>query len=99
MRILTLAFLTVAMGALAQPLPEAGIVQFNSLPHGRFRFTGPVGERVEANIDNWLLRAPQANPGILEMFQMSDRQPVPQLVPWAGSSSANISSPPCKLCG
>ncbi|MCX6913899.1 MAG: glycoside hydrolase family 127 protein, partial [Verrucomicrobia bacterium] len=78
------AFLTVAMCALARPLPEAGIVQFNSLPHGRFRFAGPVGERVEANIDNWLLRAPQANPGILEMFQMRDRQPVPQLVPWAG---------------
>lgn len=84
MRILTLAFLTSATCALAQPSPEAGAVQFNSLPHARFRFTGPVGERVEANIDNWLLRAPQANPGILEMFQMRDRQPVPQLVPWAG---------------
>ena len=56
----------------------------HSLPHGQFRFTGPVGERVEANLDNWLLRAPQSNPGMLEMFQMRDRQPVPQLVPWAG---------------
>ena len=72
------------MCALAQPSPEAGVVQFSSLPHGQFRFTGPVGERVEANLDNWLLRAPQSNPGILEMFQMRDRQPVPQLVPWAG---------------
>jgi uncharacterized protein len=84
MRILTLAFWSVALCALAQPSPEAGIIQFNSLPHGRFKFAGPVGERVEANIDNWLLRAPQANPGMLEMFQMRDRQPVPQLVPWAG---------------
>ena len=84
MRILILAFWSVAICALAQPVPEAGVVQFNSLPHGQFRFSGPVGERVEANIDNWLLRAPQANPGILEMFQMRDRQPVPQLVPWAG---------------
>ena len=72
------------MCALAQPAPEAGVVQFSSLPHGQFSFTGPVGERVEANVDNWLLRAPQSNPGMLEMFQMRDRQPVPQLVPWAG---------------
>ena len=84
MRILTLAFFTLAICAVAQPSPEAGVVQLNSLPHGQFRFTGPVGERVEANLDNWLLRAPQSNPGMLEMFQMRDRQPVPQLVPWAG---------------
>ena len=84
MRILILAFSTLAMCALAQPPPEAGVVQLNSLPHGQFRFTGPVGERVEANVDNWLLRAPQSNPGLIEMFQMRDRRPVPQLVPWAG---------------
>ena len=79
-----LTFCTLAMCALAGPSPEAGIVQFNSLPHGQFRLAGPVGERVEANLDNWLLRAPQANPGMLEMFRVRDRQPVPQLVPWAG---------------
>ena len=57
---------------------------FDSLPQARFEFTGPVGERIQANLDNWLLRAPQANPGMLEMFRVRDRQPVPQLVPWAG---------------
>ncbi len=57
---------------------------FDSLPHARFEFTGPIGERIHANLDNWLLRAPQANPGMLEMFRVRDRQPVPQLVPWAG---------------
>jgi hypothetical protein len=57
---------------------------FDSLPHARFEFTGPVGERIHANLDNWLLRTPQANPGMLEMFRVRDRQPVPQLVPWAG---------------
>ena len=57
---------------------------FDSLPQARFEFTGPVGERVHANLDNWLLRAPQANPGMLEMFRVRDRQPVPQPVPWAG---------------
>ena len=57
---------------------------FDSLPHARFEFTGPVGERIHANLDHWLLRAPQANPGMLEMFRVRDRQPEPQLVPWAG---------------
>ena len=84
MRILILASCSLAMCALARSLPEAGVVQLDSLPHGRFRFTGPAGERVEANMGNWLLRAPQANPGIIEMFRVRDRQPAPQLVPWAG---------------
>ncbi len=57
---------------------------FDSLPQAQFKFTGPVGGRIHANLDNWLLRAPQANPGMLEMFRVRDRQPVPQLVPWAG---------------
>lgn len=57
---------------------------FDSLPQARFEFTGPVGERIQANLENWLLRAPQANPGMLEMFRVRDRKPEPQLVPWAG---------------
>ena len=57
---------------------------FDSLPEARFEFTGPVGERIHANLDQWLLCAPQANPGMLEMFRVRDRQPEPQLVPWAG---------------
>jgi hypothetical protein len=57
---------------------------FESLPSAQFKFSGSVGERVEVNIENWLLRAPQSNPGMLEMFRVRDRKPVPQLVPWAG---------------
>ena len=54
------------------------------MPAARFEFRGPVGERVKANVENWLLRAPQSNPGMIGMFRVRDRQPVPQLVPWAG---------------
>lgn len=61
-----------------------GSLKFDSLPQAHFEFTGPVGERIHANLDNWLLRAPQANPGMLEMFRVRDRKPEPQLVPWAG---------------
>ena len=45
---------------------------------------GWVGERVESNVRHWLLPAPDANPGMIEMFRVRDRQPPPQLVPWAG---------------
>jgi DUF1680 family protein len=68
----------------AQPLPDRGPLQFETVPSARFRFANSVGERVEANVQNWLLCAPQANPGMLEMFRLRDRKPVPQLVPWAG---------------
>ncbi len=63
---------------------EAGVLVFASTPAARFAPAGPVGERVQANLENWLLRAPQANPGMIEMFRLRDRQPEPSLVPWAG---------------
>lgn len=50
----------------------------------KFNFTGVVGERVRRNTDEWLLKAPTANPGMLEMFRARDRKPEPKLVPWAG---------------
>lgn len=53
-------------------------------PRARFRFEGPVGERIRANTRAWLIPAPEANPGMLEMFRVRDRQPKPGLVPWAG---------------
>ena len=74
----------IRLSAAAQPLPDRGALRFDSVPVAQLRIAGPVGERIEANVENWLLRAPQANPGMLEMFRLRDRQPVPQLVPWAG---------------
>lgn len=43
-----------------------------------------LAPRFEANVNEWLLQAPRANPGMLEMFAVRDRQPRPPLVPWAG---------------
>jgi uncharacterized protein len=68
----------------SQSVHERGTLQLQSLSNTHFKFSGLVGERVEANIQSWLLRAPQSNPGMLEMFQVRDRKPEPQLVPWAG---------------
>src|SRR6266850_2081922 len=84
MKFFVLPCLALATSALAQPAPDHGALKFHSVPGAQFRFTGPIGERIEANKDHWLLRAPQANPGMIEMFRVRDRQPVPQLVPWAG---------------
>ncbi len=78
-----LALVTVAVSR-GHPGELAARLQCDAFPQGRFEFGGVVGERIRANIDHWLLRAPQANPGMIEMFRLRDRQPVPQLVPWAG---------------
>lgn len=77
---LLLAFVTCAAGSV----PEKGALPLHSLLEAQFHFGGVVGERLDANIDAWLLRAPEANPGMLEMFRVRDRQPMPKLVPWAG---------------
>lgn len=88
---------TTLFGADAQPtkrlnpddpattaITEKGALAFHSIPHGRFHFEGVLGQRIDVNIGNWLLRAPLANPGMLEMFRVRDRAPAPNLVPWAG---------------
>ena len=81
--VLCLALLTSRLGTALASQPPARLV-FDTMPAARFEFQGPVGDRIKANVDNWLLRAPEANPGMLEMFRLRDREPVPQLVPWAG---------------
>jgi DUF1680 family protein len=65
-------------------VPDKGLLKFQSSEGAAFKFEGVLGQRIDANINQWLLRAPQANPGMLEMFRVRDRQPAPQLVPWAG---------------
>jgi DUF1680 family protein len=52
--------------------------------HAEFHFRGPIGDRIEANIRNWLLTAPGSNPAMLQMFRDRDRTPRRDLVPWAG---------------
>jgi hypothetical protein len=49
----------------------------------KYQFTGVVGVRVQNNLDNWILRAYDANPGIINMFKRRDTSPGP-LVAWSG---------------
>lgn len=46
---------------------------------------GETGARLAAIAENWLLPAPDANPAMLEMLRLRDRQPpYENPVPWAG---------------
>ncbi len=45
---------------------------------------GFVGERLRANLDNWELRVPAANPAMVQMFYDRDRLPDRRLLPWSG---------------
>ena len=47
-------------------------------------FRGFVGNRVAVNLEEWLLKAPIANPAMLQMFRDQERQPDRDLLPWSG---------------
>ena len=48
------------------------------------RFEGVIGDRLAANLEQWLLPAPYANPGMLYMMRVKEQKPRPELVPWYG---------------
>ena len=83
MRLVLLPLLTLSP-LTAQPVVEKGALALQPIPGAHYQFGGVAGERIAANVDGWLLSAPITNPGMLEMFRLRDRQPSPQLVPWAG---------------
>jgi uncharacterized protein len=57
---------------------------FTPRPEAVEAFGGFVDERMRVNVEHWLLPAPLVNPGLLGMFELRDREPRPNLVPWAG---------------
>lgn len=46
--------------------------------------SGPVRRRIDAVVENWLLRAPDLNPGMLRMFAERDTPPHRNWLPWSG---------------
>lgn len=81
-----MAGLVCWMPGVAESVPLAcGEVAMESVSYGRWRFEDALGERIDRNVENWLLRMPGANPGIVEMFRRRDRRlPYANPVPWAG---------------
>ncbi len=64
--------------------PPRGKAVLEPISGVRMQCGGGVGKQIDANVRNWLIRAPASNPGLLGMFELRDRQPAPNLVPWAG---------------
>ncbi|MHC1769396.1 MAG: beta-L-arabinofuranosidase domain-containing protein [Verrucomicrobiia bacterium] len=55
------------------------------VPRVQMSLEGPMATRLERIIRNWLVPAPEANPGMLEMMRLRDRKPpYEDPVPWAG---------------
>lgn len=77
----TLGIVLIAACSLAG---DAAKLVCDAPERASFRFSGPIGRRIDANVENWLLPAPAANPGMIAMFRVRDRLPPPSLVPWAG---------------
>lgn len=78
------ALLVCAASPNAFAEPSRGRSVLEPIAGVRMRCAGPVGKQIDANVQNWLLRAPASNPGLLAMFEIRDRKPTPNLVPWAG---------------
>ena len=79
-----LAQLGLALAGSDSAPTEKTALQMEAPRGARFEFGGVLGDRIEANLNQWLLTAPDANPGMTEMFRVRDRRPAPELVPWAG---------------
>ena len=52
------------------------------MANAEFKFDGFIGKRLDANLKNWLLSAPIANPAMLQMFR--DQESHRDLLPWSG---------------
>ena len=79
------AAILVCLRANAEP--KEIILRAESLtqPKVSMRLGGELGRRIQADITEWILPAPMANPGLIEMFHLRDRQPAyPDPLPWAG---------------
>ena len=79
------ALLVPSAGALAAAGPsEPGRLSLDAIAGAKFNLEGPLGARVKANVENWLLVTPDKNPGLLDMFARRDAGKPLDLVPWAG---------------
>jgi len=79
-----LAIASVCLPAAGLAGEARGRLKLDSPRGASFRFRGPLGERIKANVSQWLIAAPRENPGLLDMFARRDSGKPINLVPWAG---------------
>jgi hypothetical protein len=71
----------LCLGALQEPESR---VRFERIAGAEFDLRGPVRDHVDAVTRQWLLKMPDANPAVLEMFADRDKKPPRSLLPWSG---------------
>ena len=54
------------------------------IPQTTYRFRGYLADYLTGVTEQWLKAVPLANPAMLEIFRDRDRQPLRDMVPWAG---------------
>ena len=54
------------------------------IPQTTYIFGGHLADYLTGVTEQWLKAAPLANPAMLEIFRDRDRQPLRDMVPWAG---------------
>ncbi len=54
------------------------------IPQTGYTFKGHLADYLTGVTEQWLKAAPSANPAMLEIFRDRDRQPLRDMVPWAG---------------
>jgi len=78
-------FCVVVYGMLTCQFAAGPCIHDLSQPALTLRLQGEIGRRLDAVVEHWLLPAPDANPGMIEMFRLRDRTPpYEEPVPWAG---------------
>src|SRR6185436_1826157 len=78
-----LVYPQIAAARAADSVP-AKLPACERAPGTQFELGGVMAQYLRAITQNWLLVAPDANPGMLEMFRDRDRQPLRAMEPWAG---------------
>ena len=65
---------------------EKAHLAYDSFPDVAMRLQGPMEQRIQNNVTDWIIRAPKANPALLAVFDLRDRQPQSNryYVPWVG---------------
>lgn len=83
----------LALAAVALPHPLLAMDAKGTIPMSttlspqsarRLRFHGVMGDRIQANVSQWLLQAPDANPAMLAMFRDREASAERHLLPWSG---------------
>jgi DUF1680 family protein len=69
---------------LCIPSQEPERARFERAAGTEIELRGPLREHVEAVLRQWLLKMPDANPAVLEMFADRDKKPPRNLLPWSG---------------